>query len=184
NPMLIDVSMSSITNGTVNKTRAAGGKLAHPAILTNQGTVSDDPEDFFTTPPGSILPLGGQAFGHKGFALGLMVEALTSGLGGFGRKDAPTQWGASATVMVIDPARFGGIDAFAEETDFLTRRCLESERADPDVAVRLPGQSGLAKRQQYLREGIPLPDDVVESLRQAVAGSTLADGSLSRALGL
>ncbi|SOC57395.1 Malate/lactate/ureidoglycolate dehydrogenase, LDH2 family [Chromohalobacter canadensis] len=184
NPMLIDVSMSSITNGTVNKTRAEGGKLAHPAILTNRGTVSDDPEDFFTNPSGSILPLGGQAFGHKGFALGLMIEALTSALGGFGRKDAPTQWGASATVMVIDPARFGGIDAFVEETDFLTRRCLDAERADPEVAVRLPGQSGLAKRKRYLREGIPLPDDVVDSLRQAVAGSTLADGSLSRALGL
>jgi len=184
NPMLIDVSMSSITNGTVNKTRAEGGQLAHPAILTNRGTVSDDPEDFFTTPPGSILPLGGQAYGHKGFALGLMVEALTSALGGFGRKDAPTQWGASATVMVIDPARFGGIDAFVEETDFLTRRCLDAERADPDIAVRLPGQSGLAKRQRYLREGIPLPEDVVASLRQAIADSTLASGSLSRALGL
>ncbi|MCI0511181.1 LDH2 family malate/lactate/ureidoglycolate dehydrogenase [Chromohalobacter marismortui] len=184
NPMLIDVSMSSITNGTVNKTRAEGGKLAHPAILTHRGTVSDAPEDFFTTPPGSILPLGGQAFGHKGFALGLMVEALTSALGGFGRKDAPTQWGASATVMVIDPARFGGIDAFVEETDFLTQRCLESERVDPEVAVRLPGQSGLAKRQRYLRDGIPLPEDVVVSLRKAIADSALADGPLSRALGL
>ncbi|ABE59104.1 Ldh family oxidoreductase [Chromohalobacter israelensis] len=183
-PLLIDVSMSSITNGTVNKTRAEGGKLAHPAILTNRGTVSDDPEDFFTTPPGSILPLGGQAFGHKGFALGLMVEALTSALGGFGRKDAPTQWGASATVMVIDPARFGGTQAFLDETDFLARQCLDSERVDPEVPVRLPGQSGLAKRQRYLRDGIPLPGDVVDALREAVAGSSLAEGDLSRSLGL
>ncbi|MDW5377772.1 Ldh family oxidoreductase [Halomonas sp. HP20-15] len=183
-PLLIDVSMSTITNGTVNKTRAEGGKLAHPAILTHRGTVSDDPEDFFTTPPGSILPLGEKAFGHKGFALGLMIEALTSALSGYGRKDAPTGWGASVTVMVIDPARFGGTDAFLDETGFLAQRCLDAERADPDVAVRLPGQSGLAKRQGYLRDGIPLPEDVVASLRQAVADSAQAKSALGRSLGL
>ncbi|MFP3526971.1 Ldh family oxidoreductase, partial [Pantoea sp. SIMBA_072] len=83
------------------------------------GQLSDDPVDFFTRPQGSILPLGGQGFGHKGFALALLVEALTSGLAGHGRKDAPEQWGASATAVVIDPRFFGGLEAFTDETSFL-----------------------------------------------------------------
>ena len=172
-PVLIDVSMSTITNGSVNKARAAGQKLDHPAILTAQGTVSDDPEDFFTPPGGSILPLGGMEFGHKGFALGLMVEALTSALSGFGRKDAPTGWGASVMVMVIDPARFGGTEAFLDETDHLARRCLNAGQVDPQQPVRLPGQSGLRRRATYLEEGIPLPDDVVAELQKAIGDSSL-----------
>ncbi|MDF3919197.1 Ldh family oxidoreductase [Salinicola salarius] len=173
-PMLIDVSMSTITNGTVGKTHAAGGKLDHPAILTGHGEISDDPEDYFASPAGSILPLGELAFGHKGFALGLMVEALTSALSGFGRKDAPEGWGASVMVMVIDPARFGGTESFLDETDHVARRCLDSRPRDPARPVRLPGQSGLARRRDYLDNGIPLPTDVVDAMRNAVADSSLA----------
>lgn len=173
-PMLIDVSMSTITNGTVAKTRATGGRLEHPAILSGEGELSDDPEAYFAEPGGSILPLGELAFGHKGFALGLMVEALTSALSGFGRKDAPTGWGASVMVMVIDPARFGGVDAFLDETDHLARRCLDSRPREAGKPVRLPGQSGLARRRDYLERGIPLPQDVVEAMREAVANSSLA----------
>lgn len=177
-PLLIDVSMSTVTNGTVGKIRAAGGRLDHPAILTGHGEISDDPEDYFAEPPGSILPLGELAFGHKGFALGLMVEALTSALSGFGRKDSPEGWGASVMVMVIDPARFGGTDAFLDETDFIARRCLDSSSRDPAKPVRLPGQSGLARRRDFLANGIPLPNDAVTELRQAIADSSLANTHL------
>lgn len=173
-PQLIDVSMSTITNGSVAKTRAAGEKLAHPVILTDHGDVSDDPEDYFADPPGSILPLGEMAFGHKGFALGLMVETLTSALSGFGRKDSPAGWGASVMVMVIDPARFGGTEAFLDETDHLARRCLDSRPRNPGNPVRLPGQAGLARRDEYRRDGIPLPADVVAELEKALEGSPLA----------
>ncbi|WP_251978651.1 Ldh family oxidoreductase [Salinicola avicenniae] len=173
-PQLIDVSMSTLTNGTVGKAHAAGDKLAHPAILSGTGDVSDDPADYFAEPPGSILPLGGLAFGHKGFALGLMVEALTSALSGFGRKDAPEGWGASVMVMVIDPAKFGGTEAFLDETDFVARRCLDAKPRDPARPVRLPGQSGLKRRDDALASGLALPDDVVASLQEALAGSSLA----------
>ena len=58
--------------------------------------------------PWILLPVGGAEYGHKGFGLALMVEALTQGLSGFGRADAPARWGASVFVQVIDPAAFGG----------------------------------------------------------------------------
>ncbi|MGE8385875.1 MAG: Ldh family oxidoreductase, partial [Pseudomonas putida] len=117
-PILLDVSMSTVTLGLVGQCRDAGSRLPHPVLVSNDGQLSDDPGDFFTRPQGSILPLGGQAFGHKGFALALLVEALTSGLAGHGRKDAPEQWGASATAVVIDPRFFGGLAAFTDETSF------------------------------------------------------------------
>ncbi|WP_110686728.1 Ldh family oxidoreductase [Salinicola aestuarinus] len=172
-PLLIDVSMSTITNGTVAKARAAGDTLPHPAILTGHGQASDDPEAYFAEPPGSILPLGELAFGHKGFALGLMVEALTSALSGFGRKDSPDGWGASVMVMVIDPSKFGGAEAFLDETDHVARQCQASRPADTERPVRLPGQAALARRRDALDHGLALPQDVVDSLRDAVQGSSL-----------
>ncbi|MGE8371956.1 MAG: Ldh family oxidoreductase [Pseudomonas putida] len=155
-PILLDVSMSTVTLGLVGQCRDAGSRLPHPVLVSNDGQLSDDPGDFFTRPQGSILPLGGQAFGHKGFALALLVEALTSGLAGHGRKDAPEQWGASATAVVIDPRFFGGLAAFTDETSFLGRLILASRPLDPERPVRLPGQAGLAMRRQALEQGVSL----------------------------
>ncbi|MFJ7005231.1 Ldh family oxidoreductase [Pseudomonas putida] len=155
-PILLDVSMSTVTLGLVGQCRDAGSRLPHPVLVSNDGQLSDDPGDFFTRPQGSVLPLGGQAFGHKGFALALLVEALTSGLAGHGRKDAPEQWGASATAVVIDPRFFGGLAAFTDETSFLGRLILASRPLDPERPVRLPGQAGLAMRRQALEQGVSL----------------------------
>ncbi|MFK8328628.1 Ldh family oxidoreductase [Pseudomonas sp. BJa5] len=165
-PILLDVSMSTVTLGLVGQCRDAGSSLAHPVLVSNDGRLSDDPRDFFTTPPGSILPLGGQAFGHKGFALAILVEALTSGLAGHGRKDAPEQWGASATAVVIDPRFFGGLEAFTAESSFLGQLILASRPLDPERPVRLPGQAGLKLREQALRDGVSLAQSVVDALDQ------------------
>lgn len=163
-PILLDVSMSTVTLGLVGQCRDAGSRLPHPVLVSNDGELSDDPRDFFTSPQGSILPLGGQAFGHKGFALALLVEALTSGLAGHGRKDAPDQWGASATAVVIDPRFFGGLPAFTDETSFLGRMILASRPLDPERPVRLPGQAGLALRRQALEQGASLSSQLVADL--------------------
>ena len=163
-PILLDVSMSTVTLGLVGQCRDAGSRLPHPVLVSNDGQLSDDPGDFFTRPQGSILPLGGQAFGHKGFALALLVEALTSGLAGHGRKDAPEQWGASATAVVIDPRFFGGLAAFTDETSFLGRLVLASRPLDPERPVRLPGQAGLALRRQALEQGVSLSPQLLADL--------------------
>jgi len=163
-PILLDVSMSTVTLGLVGQCRDAGSRLPHPVLVSNDGQLSDDPVDFFTRPQGSILPLGGQGFGHKGFALALLVEALTSGLAGHGRKDAPEQWGASATAVVIDPRFFGGLEAFTDETSFLGRLVLASRPLDPARPVRLPGQAGLALRRQALQQGVSLSPQLLADL--------------------
>lgn len=163
-PILLDVSMSTVTLGLVGQCRDGGSRLPHPVLVSNDGQLSDDPGDFFTRPQGSILPLGGQAFGHKGFALALLVEALTSGLAGHGRKDAPEQWGASATAVVIDPRFFGGLAAFTDETSFLGRLILASRPLDPERPVRLPGQAGLALRRQALEQGVSLSPQLLADL--------------------
>ena len=49
-------------------------------IIDAQGRPSNDPEVFYDTPEGAILPFGG----HKGYGLGLMVEILAGGLSGGG----------------------------------------------------------------------------------------------------
>ena len=163
-PVLIDVSMSITTNGMTARKRAEGARFGHPVLLDAAGTPTDDPNAFWTDPPGTLLPLGGVEAGHKGFALGLLVEALTSGLAGHGRADAPTGWGASVLVLVIDPARFGGSAAFLRETGWMNDAVHGNPPRAGGEAPRLPGERAMARRAKALEQGVELHPSIPPAL--------------------
>jgi LDH2 family malate/lactate/ureidoglycolate dehydrogenase len=102
---------------------------------------------------------------HKGFALALLVEALSSGLAGHGRADGPKEWGASVFLQLIDPGAFAGRDAFVRETQRLAEICHTTPVATGKPRVRLPGERVLARRAAQLAGGVALRHGIVESLR-------------------
>ncbi|MBZ0297032.1 MAG: Ldh family oxidoreductase [Anaerolineae bacterium] len=164
-PVIIDISVSTTANGVVSRARQAGEKLPAPWLLDNQGNVSDDPNSFYTEPPGSVLPLGGVDLGYKGFALGLLIEALTSSLAGFGRADAPGQWGASVFLQIINPEAFGGREAFTRESEWLAAACRDNPVNPGQPSVRLPGRRGLQLRAEQLEQGVALYSTILPSLQ-------------------
>jgi LDH2 family malate/lactate/ureidoglycolate dehydrogenase len=92
------------------------------------------------------------------------VEALTQGLGGYGRADKPTDWGAAVTVLAIAPSRFAGEDAFLRQMDFTSDLCLAAKPRDPKAPVRLPGQLALSKKRQAERDGVTLHPGIMDKL--------------------
>ncbi|HET8790498.1 MAG TPA: Ldh family oxidoreductase [Modicisalibacter sp.] len=167
-PVLIDVSMSITTNSLTSQLASAGEKLAHPWLIDADGNPSDDPS-IVNDGSGALMPMGGFDHGHKGFALGLLVEALTSGLAGLGRADEPTRWGASVLVMVIDPKSHGGAESFIRETGFLANACRAANVPAGKPAVRLPGERALALRKEQLQHGVLLTHATVEKLKGCIA---------------
>lgn len=173
-PVMIDVSMSITTNGMTGRRQAEGTRFPWPALLDAEGAPTDDPGVFFAEPAGTLLPLGGMAAGYKGFGLGLMVEALTSALGGYGRADPPSGWGASVLVLVLDPARFGGTEAFLRETGWMA----EAVHTNPPIAggppPRLPGERAWQRRSAALAEGVVLHPSIPPMLAARAAAAGIA----------
>src|SRR5947208_466994 len=122
-PILIDISTSSVANGWVRRWNAEGRRLPHSWLQDAGGNLTDDPAVLFGDPPGTMLPLGGLDLGHKGFALGLIVEVLTTGLSGIGRADKPAGGSAPVFLQVIDPGAFAGADALKREASWLAEAC-------------------------------------------------------------
>jgi LDH2 family malate/lactate/ureidoglycolate dehydrogenase len=163
-PVIIDVCPSTLTNGAVIRAQREGRRLPGPWLIGPDGQPSDDPALLAAEPPAAILPLGGLELGHKGFALGLLVEALTSALAGFGRADATEHWGAAVFLQVIDPGAFSGEAAFRRETGWFAASC-EAAPAWPDgPPVRLPGRRGLAMRSRQLWDGVLLHPQIMPQL--------------------
>ncbi len=163
-PILIDLSASITTNGMANRLHSEGKRFPGAWALDASGHPTDDPATLFTDPPGTLLPTGGTDHGHKGYGLALIVEALTQGLSGFGRSEAPSGWGASVFVQVFDPAAFGGRAAFQRETGWVANACRENPPAPGVQAVRLPGQRGLESKRRALADGVALYPGILAAL--------------------
>lgn len=143
--------------------------MPHPWLLDSEGLPTDDPAVVFDEPKGSILPVGGVDHGHKGYGLALMIEALTQALAGYGRADAPTGWGASVFVQVIDPAAFGGTDAYLRQTGWLADACRSNPPRPGVERVRLPGESAMARRREAQAEGVALYPGILDGLKKQAA---------------
>jgi len=163
-PVLIDISASTTTNGLTGRLHKEGRTLDHDWLIDANGTPSRDPAVLFTDPPGTILPVGGLDHGHKGYGLALTVEALTQALAGHGRADPPEGWGAGVWVQVQDPGAFAGDDAFRRQTDRLVELCRTNPPRPGVEAVRLPGDGALSRKRAALAEGVALYPGIVEAL--------------------
>lgn len=163
-PILIDISSSTSTNAMTKRLASKGQRLPRPWLVDADGRPTDDPRVLSADRPGAMLPLGGIELGHKGFALALIVEALTSGLAGRGRSEKPAAWTASIFLQLIDPDAFGGRDAFVREMQHVVDLCHTTPVPPGNPAVRLPGEGALARRRRHIRDGISLHETIMPAL--------------------
>ncbi|AWV98986.1 Ldh family oxidoreductase [Arcticibacterium luteifluviistationis] len=165
-PLIIDVSMSATSNGLIHQKNKTNEPLEHPWLITPDGEATTDAKTFFEDEPSTILPLGGLDSGYKGFALGIMIEAMTSALGGHGRSSEPGRWGASVFIQVINPKKFAGESYFKREMERLKEQSLASKAANADRPVRMPGERGLALKTKQMKSGLRLRNDTFEGLQK------------------
>jgi L-lactate dehydrogenase len=163
-PVMLDVSMSITTNGLTKRLQAEGRRFPGPWAVDGEGNPTDDPGALAGKNPGALLPMGGADHGHKGFALGLLVEALTGGLAGHGRADPPEGWSANVFILVCDPALFGGREDFIRQTSWLADACRATPARPGFDRVRLPGENGLKRRSEQLARGVELYPGIREAL--------------------
>jgi L-lactate dehydrogenase len=163
-PILIDISASTTANGVAQRAAKAGERLPGPWLIDREGNPTDDPKVLLDGGGGSLLPLGGLDLGHKGFALALLVEALTSALAGFGRADGEKRWGASVFLQLLNPGAFASREAFERETGFLAQSCRETPVPPGKPPVRLPGEAALTRRAAQLANGVALHPAIMPAL--------------------
>ncbi|NUU01149.1 Ldh family oxidoreductase [Herbaspirillum robiniae] len=173
-PFLVDISASITTNGMSNRLHKAGRQFEEEWLIDGHGNPSRDPAVLAQDPPGTILPLGGLSAGHKGFGLAVLIEALTGGLSGFGRADPPSGWGATVFMTLYDPSAFGGKDDFLRQMDHIAASCRDNPPRPGVEQVRMPGDRGMQRRAQQLKEGVALHPTIAPMLREAAASYGLA----------
>ncbi len=117
-PVIIDISASITTNNMIADKIVKNELFDFNCLLTKDGIPSNDPKEVFEN-NGTVMPLGGLEYGHKGFGLALGIEALSQGLSGSGRSRKLKTMNLSIYIQVIDPDAFAGLETFKNEMSFL-----------------------------------------------------------------
>ena len=163
-PVIIDISASITTNNMIADKIAKDKLFEFDCLLTSDGVPTNDPKEVMEK-NGTVMPIGGLEYGHKGFGLALGIEALSQGLSGSGRSKKPKSMNLSTFVQVINPEAFAGLKAFKDEMTFLYEQCINNPPINENNKVRMPGQKALSNRENSLKEGFELSQETVLALK-------------------
>jgi len=158
-PLILDFGTSATAEGKVRVKKIAGQRCPDGWLLDSEGRPTNDPNALYATPPGTILPMGGDQ-AYKGFALGLIVEIFAGALsGGVCIRETPlNQNGNCVFVQAIDPAALGGAEHFAEQVRCLLSFVRDCPRIEECNEILLPGDPERRMLAERTAAGIPFDD--------------------------
>ena len=167
-PVIIDFATSATAGVKVINAFNRNQQLPPDSVVDKDGNPTTDPRRFMDG--GAHLPFGG----HKGYALMLATEML-------GRTFSGADDGAEldysdplfrrhgATLIVFRADLFQPLSQYNRRADDLARRALAIPPAPGFKEVLLPGVPEDRAQQARRRNGIPIADDIWETIVQAAS---------------
>jgi ureidoglycolate dehydrogenase (NAD+) len=162
-PVCLDMATTSIPFNRVRNARREGHPLPADVAVDARGAPTTDAQAAV-----AVTPLGGREYGHKGYALALVVDLLCGPLVGnpygphipsmFHALDQPRRLGAF--FIALDPERFAGGTALAAGVEAMARDLA----AEPGAPM-MPGDPEIAVAAQRSRDGVPIEPQLAEQFR-------------------
>jgi L-2-hydroxycarboxylate dehydrogenase (NAD+) len=166
-PIVLDMATTVAAYGKVKAYAQRGLSMPEGWMIDRKGEPLTDPK---RANEGFLLPIGG----YKGYGLSLLVGLLAGTLNGAAmgadvvdfNADAHTPTNTGQAVVAIDISAFGDPDEFRAAVDKLIGELRGSERMPGVERIWLPGEQSQAKRDEYTRDGIPIPPALAATLVQ------------------
>ncbi len=172
-PMMFDLATTATAGVKVINAYRRGQQLPTDTIIDKEGRPTTDPADFING--GALLPFGG----HKGYALMVAADILgrlVSGAPAYadagGTHTVSTADGRTTTrnspglnMIVLKADLFQASEQYAQRADELEQRIRAVAPAPGFDEVLVPGDPETRTRVIRQRDGIPIDDDVWQSLR-------------------
>jgi hydroxycarboxylate dehydrogenase B len=166
-PIVGDFSTAASPEGRIRSLRNRGLDAPPDTLLDADGMGTIDPNALYQNPPGAIMPFGGERLGHRGFALGLLVEAMATLLTGDETADGSRAGNNLAFVVLeVDPEFTLRADRMCEyvvssrprgEGPVLLPGFIESDRRRQASEVVIDAVTWAAMLEQAQRAGIAVP---------------------------
>jgi hydroxycarboxylate dehydrogenase B len=183
-PFLLDMATSVVAEGKVRVAKNRNEKIPEGWIINKEGKPSTNPEDLYDGEGlgGALLPTGGPQ-GHKGFALGLVVEILGGILSGNkAMQKGVKQKGQGLFLMAMDIEKYIGINEFKEEMENLFVHIKDTPTIEGFDRIIMPGEIEHDKKQKNLKEGIAIEEKTWQEIVQIAESLKIDIDSIARKL--
>jgi LDH2 family malate/lactate/ureidoglycolate dehydrogenase len=178
-PFQLDMATTTVAAGKVKVYKLNHKPVPPGWVVDGEGKTVTDPEQAFAhvfdKPEGGITPLGGSQSlgGHKGYGLAVMVHILGAALAGASFSPIRTRTQKPGDphdighfFLAIDPKAFRAPGEFEDDLDQVIDILHAAKPADPRQPVLVAGDPEMATRAERLRDGVPVPDDLMAQLRE------------------
>jgi ureidoglycolate dehydrogenase (NAD+) len=174
--VMLDIAMSTVAGGKVMAAHALGERIPDTWCLDVHGRATTNPADF--PAGGALTPMAG----HKGYGLALMVESLCAVLTGAHLASQVRSWilddpalatGHGAAFLAVDISAMTTPESFAARMHELATQMRAAPLRAGCERIYLPGEIEHERRSRALREGIHLPRDVAQGIRELAGALTL-----------
>ena len=162
----VDMATSIVAEGKVRVKRNRKEPLPDGWAIDPAGRGVTDSEGFYGPPRAGLLPMGG----HKGTALGLIVEVLggiLSGEGAIGDRTGPVHNGTF--LLLIEVARFLPLLDFTGQVTDLVRWVKSSTPASGMAEVLVPGEPEARSEAHRRAHGIPVEAETWRQIEEIAA---------------
>jgi uncharacterized oxidoreductase len=162
----VDMATSIVAEGKVRVKRNRKEPLPDGWAIDPAGRSVTDSQGFYGPPRAGLLPMGG----HKGTALGLIVEVLggiLSGEGAIGDRTGPVHNGTF--LVLIEVARFLPLVDFTGQVTDLVRWVKSSTPAAGMAEVLIPGEPEARSEAHRRAHGVPVEAETWRQIEEIVA---------------
>lgn len=169
-PLVFDAAMSKVAGGKVRLAAERGDSVPEGWIVDDGGNPTTNPNDILE---GALLPFGD----HKGFALAVMVEVLSSVITGAGMlhqnpfwaKELKADLNVGHSFMAIDVEQLIEPETYEQRLNWMVDTLHASSTADPSAEVLMPGEPEARTARDRRNNGIPISEKVWETLEELSA---------------
>lgn len=164
--LVLDMTTSIVPEGKIRVIKNKGEKVPEGWMLDSQGRPTTDPNDLYTSPRGSVFPLGG-VMAHKGFGLSLMVEVFAGLMSGAGIVRAGADRVANGIfALVTDIEAFMPREQFDENIVALLDYIKDCPTEPGVEEILVPGEPEYRTYQKRQAEGFPIDDETWRQLAE------------------
>ncbi|MCL1848601.1 MAG: Ldh family oxidoreductase [Clostridiales bacterium] len=161
-PVMFDMACSEVARGKCETAQREGAQVPLGWGIDSSGAPSTDPTAILQG--GSLLPFGG----IKGYCIALLLETLSSMLtfASTGKEtgDANARPGTGHFVLLMDPARFGDLDAYQEGMDAYIDKVKNAPLAEGAAEILIPGELEARSIRRRTTYGMDLDEEIASSI--------------------
>lgn len=162
--VVLDMAVSQFSFGALASYRDRGARLPVPGGFDANGELTRDAAAIEAT--GRLLPIGFWKGSGLALMLDLIAALLSRGLATHQiTPDAEKETALSQVFIAIGPSAAGGAAAIDTLVNEVVEHLHRSE-AGSEGQVRYPGERTFAARQQNLRDGIPVDEDLWRQVQE------------------